>query len=125
MYYTPIIKDLDFSLNINLLNNDIFYIIDELAINNMIRNIIFTSSGERFYNNVFGCSVYKYLFENSDSKKILDLKNNIKNQIEYYIPFISLIDIKTEYKENVLVITIIYNWNNKTNTISLNLNENL
>lgn len=91
----------------------------------MIRNIIFTSSGERFYNNVFGCSVYKYLFENSDSKKILDLKNNIKNQIEYYIPFISLIDIKTEYKENVLVITIIYNWNNKTNTISLNLNENL
>lgn len=90
----------------------------------MIKNILFTSSGERFYNNVFGCSVYKYLFENNETKKIVDLKNNIKNQILYYIPFINLLNIETKYQDNILFLTIIYEFNNKIRTLSLNLNEN-
>ena len=88
-------------------------------------NLLLTESGERVNEPNFGVGLKKLLFEQNPN--IETLKNKINNQIQFYIPVISLLDVNVnfledQYQLNVLV-SYIFNLDNSTDAIKLNFNS--
>ena len=88
-------------------------------------NLLLTQAGERVNEPNFGVGLKNYLFEPQIDKESLNEK--INNQINYYIPEISLIDsiVDTTDNEYTIFIKIIYSINsdNTTDAIQLNFNQ--
>tara|TARA_B100000282_G_C31561641_1_gene412399 strand:- start:56 stop:490 length:435 start_codon:yes stop_codon:yes gene_type:complete len=88
-------------------------------------NLLLTESGERVNEPNFGVGLKKLLFEQNPN--IETLKNKINNQIQFYIPVISLLDVNVnfledQYQLNVLV-SYVFNLDNSTDAIKLNFNS--
>ena len=104
-------KDLSMSFQISPLNNDIIAIKNETAISRSIRNLIFTSRGERFFNPSLGSGVSRLLFENMDEITASILEDEIRSTIDIYEPRVELIsvDVSPDYDSNEFYVTITYN----------------
>jgi len=87
-------------------------------------NVLLTAPGERVNEPNFGVGLKQYLFEPQIDKESLNEK--INNQINYYIPEISLIDtiVNSTDNEHRVFIKIIYSIksNNDTDAIKINFN---
>ena len=88
-------------------------------------NLLLKQAGERVNEPKFGVGLKHYLFEpNIDTES---LNENINNQINFYIPEISLIDtiVGTTDNEYRIFIKIIYSIksNQETDAIQLNFNN--
>ena len=87
-------------------------------------NVLLTAPGERVNEPNFGVGLKQYLFEPQIDKESLNEK--INNQINYYIPEISLIDsiVDGTDNEHIIFIKIIYSIksNNDTDAIKINFN---
>ena len=68
----------------------------EAAKNNLL-TLLQTRPGERFQSD-FGCNLKSYLFDNITDEFILELKNDIKNSIARWLPYIEVINI--DLKDN-------------------------
>ena len=103
-------KDLSMSFQTNPLNNDLISITNETAIARSIRNLIFTSPGERFFNENLGSQVSKSLFENMDEITASVIKDEIENTINNHEPRVDLISVKVSpnYDYNEFNVTIEY-----------------
>ena len=88
-------------------------------------NLLLTAPGERVNEPNFGVGLKNYLFEPQIDKESLNEK--INNQINYYIPEISLIDaiVNATDNEHRVFIKIIYSIksNNDTDAIKINFNQ--
>ena len=88
-------------------------------------NVVLTAPGERVMEPEFGVGLKSYLFEQNINLE--DLKNNINDQINFYIPEISLSDVIVDFieGEHLLFIKIIYQIkaDNSTDAIQLNFNN--
>ena len=104
-------KDLSMSLQVNPLNNDIISIFNETAISRSIRNLVFTLSGERFFNQDVGCKVSRVLFENIDEISASIIKSEIVTTVVNYEPRVALtsVDVVPDYDSNAFEVTIRYN----------------
>ena len=89
-------KDLSASFQSNPLNSDLIAIKNETAISRSIRNIVFTLSGEKFFNEDFGSNVSRSLFENIDSISANLIEDEIKVSINRFEPRVRLIDVETK-----------------------------
>ena len=89
-------------------------------------NLLLTQQGERVNEPNFGVGLKFYLFEQKID--IDSLNTRINEQINFYIPEISLIDSEVNFldDEHLLFIKIIYSINsdNTTDAIQLNFNQN-
>ena len=87
-------------------------------------NVLLTAPGERVNEPNFGVGLKQYLFEPQIDNESLNEK--INNQINYYIPEISLIDtiVNSTDNEHRVFIKIIYSIksNNDTDAIKINFN---
>jgi len=103
-------KDISMSFKINPLNNDLISIKNETAIARSVRNLIFTTPGERFFNENLGSQVSKSLFENMDEITASVIKDEIENTINNYEPRVDLISVKVSpnYDYNEFNVTIEY-----------------
>jgi len=103
-------RDISLSLKRNPLTKDIVVLRDQDAIVRSIKNLIFTSKGEKFFEPEIGSLVNRLLFENITQ----DLVNDIKRQIEIVIknnePRVKIIDVvvKPNYDLNQLNVNIEY-----------------
>ena len=86
-------KDISMSFQINPLNNDIITIKNETAIARSIRNLIFTSSGERFFNEILGSNINSCLFDSLDEVSASNIQDEIRITIQNYEPRVQLIDV--------------------------------
>ena len=59
-------KDISMTFQSNPLNDDLIAIKNENAIARSLRNIVFTTPGEKFFNQSFGSRITESLFENID-----------------------------------------------------------
>ena len=59
-------KDISMSFKFNPLNGDLIALKNANAISRSIRNIVFTTPGEKFFNEDFGSDVSRSLFEYID-----------------------------------------------------------
>ena len=85
-------KDISMSFETNPLNDDLVSLSDTAAIARSIRNIVFTSPGEKFFNPDFGSRVSESLFENVDNVSALAIKDEIKSSIINFEPRVNLLD---------------------------------
>jgi len=87
-------------------------------------NLLLTEPGERLYTPNYGVGLKDLLFEQNIDQD--NIKSKINQQINFYIPEISLIDVQVNFieDEHKLYITISYrsNLDGSSDTIQLNFN---
>ena len=103
-------KDISMSFESNPLNDDLVSLTDTSAIARSIRNIVFTSPGEKFFNPDFGSRVSESLFENVDNVSALAIKDEIKSSIINFEPRVNLLDtiVVPNPDDNEMAVTIEY-----------------
>ena len=103
-------KDLSMSFETNPLNDDLVSLSDTAAIARSIRNIVFTSPGEKFFNPDFGSRISESLFQNVDNVSALAIKDEIKSSIINFEPRVKLLDtiVVPNPDDNEMVVTIEY-----------------
>ena len=103
-------KDISMSFETNPLNDDLVSLSDTSAIARSIRNIVFTSPGEKVFNPDFGSRVSESLFENVDNVSALAIKDEIKSSIINFEPRVNLLDttVVPNPDDNEMNVTIEY-----------------
>ena len=103
-------KDLSMTFQSNPLNDDLIAIKNENAIARSIRNIVFTTPGEKFFNQSFGSRITESLFENIDEITATIIVDEIRQSIDNYEPRVEVDDVKAfpDYENNSFDVTITY-----------------
>jgi len=103
-------KDVSMSFKINPLNNDLVALKNTTAISRSVRNIIFTTPGEKFFEPTFGSRVSQMLFENMDDITAISIRDEIKNSIEIFEPRVQLTGVRVnpDFDSNQYNAVIIY-----------------
>ena len=103
-------KDISMSFETNPLNDDLVSLSDSSAIARSIRNIVFTSPGEKFFNPDFGSRISESLFENVDEVSALAIEDEIKSSIINFEPRVNLLDtiVIPNADDNEMAVTIEY-----------------
>ena len=87
-------KDVSMSFKVNPLNNDLVALKNATAISRSVRNIIFTTPGEKFFEPTFGSRVSQMLFENMDDITAISIRDEIKNSIDIFEPRVQLTGVR-------------------------------
>ena len=103
-------KDISMTFQSNPLNDDLIAIKNENAIARSIRNIVFTTPGEKFFNQSFGSRITESLFENIDEITATIIVDEIRQSIDNYEPRVEVDDVKAfpDYENNSFDVTITY-----------------
>ena len=103
-------KDISATFQTNPLNDDLIAIKNETAIARSIRNIFLTYPGEKFFDEDFGSTVSRVLFDNLDDISANFIKDQIEESINNFEPRVRLMDVITEpnFDENAFNVTIVY-----------------
>ena len=73
-----------------------------------LKTLIFTNPGERVMNVDFGVGFSSLLFENATDDVLEDLKERLFTQVDQYLPFVRIVDVKTELNENTAYLRVEY-----------------
>ena len=92
------------------LTGDVITLKNESAIARSVRNIVFTTPGEKFFNEDFGSQISKALFENINDISANIIKSEITSSIKRYEPRVDLkkVQVRPNYDQNEFNVTIIY-----------------
>ena len=103
-------KDISMSFETNPLNDDLVSLSDTSAIARSIRNIVFTSPGEKFFQPDFGSRISESLFENVDTVSALAIEDEIRSSIINFEPRVNLLDttVVPNPDDNEMNVTIEY-----------------
>ena len=103
-------KDVSMSFKVNPLNDDLIALKNSSAIARSIRNIVFTSPGEKFFNPDFGSRISESLFENVDDVSALAIEDEIKSSIINFEPRVNLLNtnVVPNPDDNEINVTIEY-----------------
>ena len=103
-------KDISMTFQSNPLNSDLIGIKNENAIARSLRNIVFTTPGEKFFNESFGSRITESLFENIDEITATIIVDEIRQSIDNYEPRVEVDDVKAfpDYENNSFDVTITY-----------------
>ena len=103
-------KDISMTFQSNPLNDDLIAIKNENAIARSLRNIVFTTPGEKFFNQSFGSRISESLFENIVEITATIIVDEIRQSIDNYEPRVEVDDVKAfpDYDNNSFDVTITY-----------------
>ena len=103
-------KDISMTFQANPLNEDLIAIKNENAIARSIRNIVFTTPGEKFFNPSFGSRITESLFENIDDITATIIVDEIRESIQNYEPRVDLNNVEAfpDYDNNSFDLVITY-----------------
>ena len=106
-------KDISMSFEKNPLNDALISLSNTSAIARSIRNIVFTSPGEKFFNPDFGSRISESLFENVDDVSALAIEDEIRSSIINFEPRVNLLDtvVVPNPDDNEMNVTIEYEIN--------------
>ena len=118
-----IYKDFDISMSRHPLTNDVGVKTDVNAINQSIRNLLYTSYYERPFQPLVGSNLRTILFEPADTITRNDLKQAITSIIGNYEPRVTLenLIIVDQSDKNAYRVTIVYKINMTQEPVELNV----
>ena len=61
-----------------------------------LKNLLLTVPGERIMDPDFGVGLKAYLFSNQSDQVVGDIKSKIYEQVELYMPFVSIVDVSIQ-----------------------------
>lgn len=92
------------------------------------RNLLLTNQGERIMQPTFGCDLYRSLFDNLTDYFVEETKSKIKEQFDYWLPYVFINDLQIKFNESdpaavnkVLIQMVISLQNNKFDTRTIDL----
>ena len=102
--------------------NQLGKVTDVQAVNQSLKNLIFTNLGERLFQPYVGCSITNSLFEMNDQILAGNIDFLIRNTITNNEPRVSIrgVYIRPNSDDHTFSITIIYNLINNSDPITLN-----
>ncbi len=103
-------KDISMSFEVNPITTDLIGVKNDTAIARSIRNLVFTTPGERFFNPNLGSGVSELLFDNIDDISASAIRDEIEETIIKYEPRVRLEDVKVkaDYDNHEFNVTISY-----------------
>ena len=103
-------KDISMTFQSNPLNRDLIAIKNENAIARSLRNIVFTTPGEKFFNESFGSKITESVFENIDEINAAVIADEIREAIDIYEPRVELDSVKAypDFDNNGFDVIITY-----------------
>ena len=103
-------KDISMTFQSNPLNSDLIGIKNENAIARSLRNIVFTTPGEKFFNESFGSRITESLFDNIDEITASIITDEISESINRYEPRVELSSVKAypDYDNNGFDVIVTY-----------------
>ena len=103
-------KDISMTFQSNPLNSDLIGIKNDNAIARSLRNIVFTTPGEKFFNESFGSRITESLFDNIDEITASVIVDEISESIERNEPRVVLKNVKAypDYENNGFDVIITY-----------------
>ena len=103
-------KDISAVFEVNPLNDDLIVLRNSNAIARSIRNIIFTSRGDKPFNPSFGSRVSELLFDPMDQITTLAIKTEIEETIKNFEPRVDLKEVQVDpsYDDNEYGVVINY-----------------
>jgi len=103
-------KDISAVFEVNPLNDDLIVLRNSNAIARSIRNIIFTSRGDKPFNPSFGSRVSELLFDPMDQITTLAIKTEIEETIKNFEPRVDLkrVQVNPLYDDNEYSVVINY-----------------
>ena len=104
-------KDISMTFQRHPLTDDLIALKNEQAIARSLRNIVFTTPGEKFFNETFGSRISDALFDNVDDISASLIIDEIRQSITNFEPRVDLIDVKAEpnFDNNEFNVRIVYN----------------
>ena len=103
-------KDISMSFEVNPITTDLIGVKNDTAIARSIRNLVFTTPGERFFNPNLGSKVSQILFDNVDEISASAIRDEIEETIIKYESRVKLdnVKVKPNYDNNEFDVTITY-----------------
>jgi len=89
-------KDISAVFEVNPLNDDLIVLKNYNAVARSIRNIIFTSPGDKPFNPFFGSRVSELLFDPIDQITTLAVKTEIEESIKNFEPRVNLVEVQVD-----------------------------
>ena len=89
-------KDISMTFQRHPLTDDLIALKNEQAIARSLRNIVFTTPGEKFFNETFGSRISNALFDNVDDISASLIIDEIRQSITNFEPRVDLLDVKAE-----------------------------
>lgn len=85
-------------------------VVNDNAINQSIKNLVFTNRGERPFDLEIGCDISKALFEPNDYISAENIKMYVKDTLSRYEPRIDVKDVVVDYStdRDTFKLTIVY-----------------
>lgn len=89
----------------------------------MLRNLLLTCVGERFFQPLVGSKIFNLLFEPADSVTMDALNTTIRQTIKNNLPFINVIGVQIADRadQNAYAITVIFSIINNVNPVTLDI----
>jgi phage baseplate assembly protein W len=78
------------------------------AVKQNLKHLVLTVPGERVMNPNFGVGIHQLLFENEDDNIQMVLSERLQEQVNRYMPFIDIINLRTDFEEHTLHVEIKY-----------------
>ena len=103
-------RDISMTFKRHPLNDDLIVLKNEQAIARSVKNIVFTTPGEKFFDEDFGSKINEALFENIDPISANVIQQEIRQSITNYEPRVNLRGVKVNpnYDNNEFNVTIVY-----------------
>ena len=103
-------KDVSMTFQRHPLTGDVITLKNESAIARSVRNIVFTTPGEKFFDPDFGSRISQSLFENINDISANIIKAEITSSLKAYEPRVNLreVQVKPNYDQNEFNVTLVY-----------------
>ena len=103
-------KDISAVFEVNPLNDDLIVLRNSNAIARSIRNIIFTSRGDKPFNPFFGSRVSELLFDPMDQITTLAIKTEIEETIKNFEPRVNLKEVQVNPLYDINEYSVVINY---------------
>tara|TARA_R110000851_G_scaffold297791_1_gene453094 strand:- start:21 stop:413 length:393 start_codon:yes stop_codon:yes gene_type:complete len=61
-----------------------------------LKMVVLTAPGERIMEPTFGVGLRNYLFKNNTKQTYHEIESKIREQVSFYLPFVTIIEVKIE-----------------------------
>lgn len=125
-------RDFDASFKQNPVTGNLATVQNEEDAKKLLRNLVLTIRGERFYQPKLGCKIWNMLFENADPVTIELARETLQQSIRSSMPIIRLIDVNIQdngvvnrkdpsHDPNSFTVRILFSMINSTRVIDLSI----
>ena len=110
------------SFSLTPIGNDLGRVINEAAVTQSIKNLIYTNLGERLFQPNIGSNIKNSLFEFNDAINSQNIVFNIQNTIKYNEPRCNLISVIANPADDyTFLVNITYSLINNPEPITINM----